>query len=121
MVKYVGDFEGVKIYESSYFNDGKGISIPELGIFIGKGVFSKNADPWLIKHEFGHMLQKRNNGFIKFYTQIAFISLWSATKQMMTKNYRHHLHPVEISANQLAYRYFDQPDDWPFKRFPIKY
>jgi hypothetical protein len=121
MIRYVGNFENVRIYETSYFSLGMGLTLPDLGILVGEGVFSKNLDPWLIKHEYGHILQKRKHGHFKFYTQIGLQSLWSALKQSYMKNYYHVLHPVEINANRLAYKYFNEPEDWPIKRFPLSY
>lgn len=119
MFKYVGDFEKTDIYETSIFANGAGLTIPDFGIVVSKGAFSKGLDNWLIKHEYGHILQKAKYGHLKFYTQIAFKSVWSATKQSIFKNHQHAVHRVEINANQLAYEYFNKPTDWPIKRFPL--
>ena len=80
MFKYVGDFEKTSIYETSLFGEGTGLTIPDFGIFVSEGAFSKKLDNWLIKHEYGHILQKAKYGHLKFYTQVATKSLWSATK-----------------------------------------
>lgn len=119
MFKFKGEFEKIAIYETKLFEKGTGLTIPGFGIIVGKEVFSKNQDLWLIKHEYGHILQKAKYGHFKFYTQIAFKSLWSATKQSIYKHHQHAFHPVEIAANLLAYEYFNQPEDWPIKRFPL--
>ena len=120
MFKYVGDIENTAIYETSLFSIGTGLTIPNFGIVVSEGAFSKGLDNWLIKHEYGHILQKAKYSHFKFYTQIATKSLWSATKQSIFKNHLHALHPVELNANQLAYEYFNKPVDWPLKRFPLR-
>jgi hypothetical protein len=121
MLKYVGKFEKISIYETKLFGNGTGLTIPGIGIFVSHDAFSKNLDPWLIKHEYGHILQKAKHGHFKFYTQIAYKSLWSAMKQMFFKHHQHAFHPVEIAANQLAFTYFNQPKDWPTQRFPLSF
>ncbi len=119
MFKKVGVFEGVNIYESSLFKKGHGLTIPQIGIITCPGVFSKGLDLVLIKHEFGHILQWRNLGSIKFYFEIGFPSLISAIIASLKKDYIHQNHSVEINANQRSYHYFQQPKNWNFKRFPI--
>ncbi|TKB97927.1 hypothetical protein [Pedobacter cryophilus] len=119
MFKFKGEFEKTAIYETKLFGKGTGLTIPGIGIIVGEEIFSKNKDPWLIKHEYGHILQKAKYGHFKFYTQIAIKSLCSAAKQSIFNHHQHAFHPVEIAANQLAYEYFNQPKDWPVKRFPL--
>jgi len=119
LFNYAGEFEKVPIYETSLFGEGTGLTIPDFGIFVSEGAFSRNLNIWLVKHEYGHILQKAKYGHLKFYTRIASKSLWSATKRRIFKNYQHAFHPVELDANQLAYEYFNKPADWPVKRFPL--
>ena len=119
LFNYAGEFQKIPVYETLLFGKGTGLTIPDCGIFVSQGAFSKKLDDWLIKHEYGHILQKAKYGHIKFYTQIAIKSLWSATKQSIFRNHQHAFHPVELDANQLAYEYFNKPKDWPIKRFPL--
>lgn len=119
MFKRVGLFEGTKIYESLLFRVGQGLTIPEIGIITYPGAFSNGLDIGLTKHEFGHILQWRKLGSIGFYSKIGFPSLWSAIKASLVKHYFHQNHPVEINANLLCYNYFNKPNNWDFKRFPI--
>ena len=119
MIKLVGVFEEVKIYESQLIGEGHGITLPELGIFLSFNSYSLKKDLWLLKHEFGHLLQYKEQGSYKFYTQIGAPSLWSAIQQNTVKNHLHKNHPVEVDANLKSYQYFNSPKDWPVGRFPI--
>lgn len=117
MLKKVAIFENIKIYESSLFKAGHGLTLPQIGIITYPGGFSNDLD--LIKHEFGHILQWRKIGSIRFYFKIGFPSLWSAIKASFKKDYFHQTHLVETNANQLVYQYFNKPQNWDFKRFPV--
>ena len=119
MIKLAGVFEGVKIYESKFIGKGHGITLPEFGIFLSPGTYSLQQDMWLVKHEFGHILQYKAKGTFKFYTQIGVPSLWSAIQQNLKKPHLHKFHPVEIDANLKSYQYFNSPLDWPSHIFPI--
>lgn len=119
MIKLTGLFEGVKIYESTLIEEGHGVTLPEIGIFLSPETYSLKKDLWLVKHEFGHILQYKEKGTFKFYTQIGAQSLWSAIKQNLKKSHLHKFHPVEIDANLKSYQYFKSPLDWPSDRFPI--
>lgn len=119
MFKKVGIFQNINIYESSLFKKGHGLTIPEIGIFTYVGCFSETNDMAILKHEFGHILQFKKLGSLKFYLKIGVPSLWSAVKAYFIKKYFHQKHKVEINANYLAYHYFNEPRDWDFKRFPI--
>ncbi len=68
--KYVGDFDGVNMYESTKLGTGYGsggVTLPGKGIIVGKNTFSRAADMGLVHHEFGHILQSRITG--KFSTK----------------------------------------------------
>ncbi|MFC5283884.1 hypothetical protein [Pedobacter alpinus] len=119
MFKKVGIFESISIYESSLFKKGHGLTIPNKGIVTFVGCFSKAEDMAIIKHEFGHILQFRKLGSLKFYLKVGLPSLWSAIRASVLKNYVHQNHTVEVEAKYLAYHYFNEPKDWNVKRFPI--
>lgn len=119
MLKKVGEFENINIYESMLFKKGHGLTIPQIGIITYQGAFSEGLDLGLVKHEFGHVLQYNMLRSIRFYLTIGFPSLMSAVKASLFKNYLHQSHQVEIDANQLSYNYFNKPKNWDFKRFPI--
>ncbi len=119
MFKKIGEFENTSIYESALCKKGHGLTIPQIGIITYQGAFSKGLDLGLIKHEFGHILQYRNVGIIKFYFGIGLPSLMSALKASFNKSYRHQTHLVEIDANRLSFNYFNQPKNWDLKRFPV--
>ena len=112
-------FENTKIFETKFICKGRGITLPNFGIFLNSRTYSQKKDLWLVKHEFGHILQYREIGFIKFYFKIGIPSLWSAIKQNLFKDYYHQTHPSEIDANKRSFEYFKQPLDWPIRRFPI--
>lgn len=62
-------FEGVTVFiiNIKSFNRGAAVTIPGVGIFVGKK-HSQNID--LLRHEFGHMLQFRQNGFFIFGSKL---------------------------------------------------
>ncbi len=110
-------FEGVNIFALSFknFKRGAAVTIPWLGIFVGKG-FENDQD--LLRHEFGHVLQFRKWGFWMFWRHIASASLISANHSR--KYATNHMNTwTEWSANRLSYEYFNCPKDWNFTFFPI--
>jgi len=119
VLKFIGFFEGAKIFETKLIHKGRGITLPNFGIFLSPRTYSLQKDLWLVKHEFGHFLQYQEIGFIKFYIKIGISSLFSAVKQNLIKDYDHQTHKVELDANKKSYLYFNQPSDWPLNRFPI--
>ena len=119
MIQKVGYFENVAIYESPFFKKGHGLTLPQLGIITYPGAFSNKLAIPLIRHEFGHILQNRKYGALKFYLKVGLPSLYSAMKASWIKSYHHQRHPVELEANFLAFHYFKQPVDWDYKNFPL--
>lgn len=111
-------FEGVTVFiiNIKSFNRGAAVTIPGLGIFVGKK-HSQNID--LLRHEFGHMLQFRQNGFFYFWFKIALASLRSAFLSKKRENHIHMHTWTEYSANQLSYEYFNRPYNWDFRNFPL--
>ena len=120
--KYVGEFEGVSMYESKGLGSGYGsggITLPETGIFVGKGAFSRGLDMGLVRHEFGHILQARIVGNLTFYTVIGKESLISASLHGVG-GHSHDLFWTETWANFLSFEYFGKPGYWNSIRFPIQ-
>ena len=67
--KYAGTYKGQNVFESSKlgsYKTGKysGVTIPERGIIVGKGVFTYRAKEGMamMQHEFGHILEYRHIG-----------------------------------------------------------
>ena len=120
--KYVGDFEGVNMYESSKLGTGYGsggVTLPGKGIIVGRNAYSRAADMGLVRHEFGHILQSRMVGKFSFYRVIGKESLLSAARS--GKNgYSHNTFWAETWANYLSYDYFGNPSYWDMTRFPIE-
>lgn len=118
-MKYLKDFEGTRIFSlrNRRFQRGTAITLPGIGIFIGEKHVD-NTD--LLRHEFGHILQKRQKGFFYFWFKIAPVSLKSALH--LTRNkHKTHMHTwTEWSANRLSFDYFKKPADWNFEEFPIE-
>lgn len=69
----------------------------------------------MMRHEFGHVLQYKNIGFVKYYGVLAPASLSSATNNLNN----HNLFWTETWANYLSYNYFNQPSNWNFS-YPIQ-
>lgn len=110
-------FEGIHIFSLPFetFKQGAAVTIPGIGIFIGKGQ-EENID--LLRHELGHILQYRKWGFWNFWTRIAPTSLKSARNKH--KDIESHMDTwTEWSANQLSYDYFHNPENWNFHQFPL--
>ncbi|WP_228412652.1 RHS repeat-associated core domain-containing protein [Chryseobacterium sp. SC28] len=111
--KYVGQYRGVNVYESSVgFGSGShsgGLTLPPNQMVVGKGayslrdIFGKSGTYDLFTHEYGHVLQAKKVGEAAFYDIIATSSLYSAT----TNTYDgHNQFWTETWANQLSYDYF---------------
>ncbi len=112
-------FEGIKLIpiNAGHLRHGAAVTIPGIGIISGKtGI--KQRD--LLRHEFGHILQFREWGFIFYWFRIAPASLLSARKANKTIFYKHMGCWTEWSANLLSYHYFKEPLDWDFVRYPIQ-
>lgn len=125
---YVGMFEDARIYESKLLGDVKasgGLTLPELGIIVGKGVYNHRAYfPNLFQHEYGHMLQYQElksvwgavKGLQKYYAQIGLPSLTSATLHTMTNciinhsNYWYETWANYLSSNYFGARYIVSPN-----------
>lgn len=117
-VSYVDHFEGVAVFESRLFGNGYnsgGIALPGLGIIVGRGTLS--ADPAVVVHEFGHILQAQLVGFLKFYLFIGLPSLLSAYYAGWGRCHQYYW--TEMWANQLSNQYFGSLP-WPISRFPSR-
>ena len=112
--KYVGDFEGQRVYESkilgTYSENGgyRGFTRPDKGIFVGKKVFTGNSmnGRAMMQHEFGHVLQYRIVGAEKYYNIIAKESSLNCAKIPPYNNISHDLFWTETWANHLSKQYF---------------
>lgn len=111
-------FEGVTVFavNTKSFNRGAAVTIPGVGIFVGRKCFQ---DKDLLRHEFGHVLQFRQKGFFYFWFKIAPASLRSAFLSSRKQNHIHMRTWTEYTANQLSYVYFNRPSDWDFSNFPL--
>ena len=92
----LGDINGTKY---------GGITIPERGIIVGKGVFTSQIPEGtaMMQHEYGHILQYLKVGPKAYYSIIAPESLASAT---FTSVKSHHSFWTETWANYLSKGYF---------------
>jgi len=98
------------------FNQGAAYTIPGIGIFIGS-MQAGNID--LLRHEFGHILQRRQKGFLYYWIKIVPASLWSAFRASTVTKHIHMHTWTEWTANSLSYDYFNQPATWDFNTYPI--
>jgi len=118
--KYIGLFEGVRIYESSRLGEGYncgGIALPGIGIIVGVGAFSEKKDIGLVQHEYGHILQYRLIGWLRFYLFVGLPSLISAWTRWHKKP--HQFFWTELWANHLSVHKFQQRN-MPSFRFPSR-
>ena len=116
MIQY---FEGIRIFtlNNRKFNRGSAVTIPGIGIFIGSKQITNTG---LLRHEFGHILQRRQKGFLFFWFKIAPVSLASAFKSSKDKTHIHMQIWTEWTANRASFDYFNQPNDWDFDKYPIE-
>lgn len=120
-IKYAGDFHGVAIYESPHLGRGYGsggIALPGWGIAVGVDTFCHGLDIELVRHEYGHFLQKERVGYIIFYLCIGLPSLVSAWMTRWRSSWSHQAFWTEGWANQLAKEYFGDEVRWMDARFP---
>ena len=112
--KYVGDYKGQHIFESemlgTYSETGgyRGVTFPDRGICVGKGVFTGNSENGraMVQHEFGHVLQYRIVGEKKYYQVIAKESLLNCSKIKPYDKIPHDEFWTETWANYLSKQYF---------------
>ena len=109
--KYVGKFEDANVYESKKLGDingnggYSGITIPERGIIVGKGVFTSGLvnGTAMMQHEYGHILQYKIVGLKAYYSVIAPESFLSAS---LTSQQAHEHFWTETWANYLSKNFF---------------
>ncbi|MCQ2206810.1 MAG: hypothetical protein MJZ02_01140 [Paludibacteraceae bacterium] len=113
-------FEGVRVYAVPVYPF-KGrrcaLTLPGIGILCSPCLVDNVP---LLRHEFGHILQRRYFGWWFFWFRVAPVSLWSAVKAAWNggKSFYHADTWTEWSANRLSFAYFNRPNDWVDWRFP---
>ena len=115
---HISSFENIRVYaiDIGQFKHGAAMAIPGIGIFVGKKHIN-NID--LLRHEFGHILQYRKWGWLKFWTNIVPKSIRSASIANKDSTHKHMHLWTEWTANQLSYHYFNKPTDWNHRSYPI--
>jgi len=134
--KYV---EGVRIRYVWWIGMGGAMTLPGIGIFVGKKTLKNptyNGDYLsnLIMHEYGHILQAKQDGLLNYYGRIVPISFGSATWATTTnlfnsiignrdkfgdaKHYDHKRTWTEWDASYKAYHFFNYTY-WNKIWFPI--
>ena len=123
--KYVGQFEGVNVFETERLGDiyhaHKAVTVPERGIIAGKGVFT-SGEKWgmaMMQHEFGHILQYRM--YPAAYWQIVGIEsgLSCSYASSVGDLSLHWNFWTEKWANYLSKGYFGKR--WLGSKYPSKY
>lgn len=130
--------EGVRIRHVSWIGNGGGMTLPGIGIFIGAETLNLqdgvnfNSSQFisiLYMHEYGHIKQAKDVGYISYYLNIApssFMStirdgirnIWNSIMGKPNQNY-HMRTPLEIDASRRGYYHFNPPY-WDIKNFPLK-
>ncbi|MCQ2191533.1 MAG: hypothetical protein MJZ23_01555 [Paludibacteraceae bacterium] len=113
-------FEGVRVFAvpiPPFSCRSCAVTLPGVGILCSPSLVD---NVYLLRHEFGHILQRRYFGWWFFWFKVAPVSLWSAVKAALHggKSFYHCDTWTEWSANRLSFAYFHQPADWPDWRFP---
>lgn len=113
-------FEGVRVFSVNFppFSVRRcAVTLPGIGILCSP-CFADNVP--LLRHEFGHILQRRYFGWWFYWFIVAPVSFWSAVMAALfyKKKFFHADTWTEWSANRLSYAYFHHPSDWPDWRFP---
>ena len=118
-IKMIRSFEGVRVYTCNIrkFNHGAACTIPGIGIIVG---ISQVGNTDLLRHEFGHILQQKQKGFLYYWIKIVPVSVWSAFRTSLTRKHIHMHTWTEWTANLLSYKYFNQPAEWDFTKYPIQ-
>lgn len=125
--KYVGEFEGVNVFENETFfgdiGEGgnlRGATFPGKGILVSKGVYTSGGldGKALLQHEFGHILQYREVGAKAYYSVIAPESLASAARSAVDPSYSHDHFWTETWANYLSKGYFGTSWIGPKSEYP---
>ena len=118
-IRKIRYFEGIRVFTWNIhkFNQGAACTIPGIGIIVG---ISHAGNTDLLRHEFGHILQRRQKGFLYFWIRIVPASLWSAFRVSFTGKHIHMHTQTEWTANLLSYNYFKQPTEWDFNKYPIQ-
>jgi hypothetical protein len=101
-------FEGIRVRELNFgaFRTGAAVTLPGIGIFVGPGG-KDNTN--LLKHEFGHILQRHKWGWWLFWFRVAPSSLLLAVRKRQSDNLSHTAymsHWTEWTSNYLADQYF---------------
>jgi hypothetical protein len=86
----------IRVQQLSFLGN-SGFALPPVGIFVGK------KEQFLIMHEFGHVLQARKYGLLKFYIFYAIPSVCS----FLFFRRKHRTFYAELDANRLALDYFE--------------
>ena len=117
-IKKIRQIEGILVFtlDLHKFNQGAACTIPGIGIFIGT---KQAGNIGLLRHEFGHILQRRQKGILFFWFKIVPVSVLSAFRASITIKHTHMHTWTEWTANSLSYDYFNQPATWDFNKYPI--
>lgn len=126
--KYVGKFEGVKVFETNALGDisseYSAMTLPNKGIIAAKGVYTSGAESGIamMQHEFGHVIESWQTGIPTYYEKIALPSLASCTRAKLLGDMSlHHNYWTETWANHLSKQYFGKA--WlgnSFKGYPAR-
>jgi hypothetical protein len=112
--KYIGNFYGANVYSNPAFNNGSALTLGS--IYVGENVWNNPNQLYILQHEYGHYLQLKEYGAIKYILKVGFPSFNSAR---VNDAYTHNRMPFEIDANIRSYNFFDKPTNWNSNENPL--
>ncbi len=120
-LRYVGKIEDVRVYNISLLGVGEcsyGMALPPFAIVVGVHNVPIAPLPPILMHEYGHFLQARKLGLLKFYLYVGIPSFLSAIRSTFFKPpLPHSNYWTEIWANQLSRAFFVR-EYWPESNYP---
>lgn len=108
----------VRVFNFGPFKKGVACYLPGIGIILGKK-YADNKD--LLRHEYGHYLQRKQYGLWNFFRFVALDSFKSYrnSKDKWKPWFRHYDTWTEWTANRMSWECLGRPADWNHCKNPV--